>query len=179
MPSKRRSSRTVALMLSALILTADKASYQLPCRPAVGASLHSRQFGLCMIATPPRTSAIFLSIASLPCVDIGLYGEEAPRSGPLVLEKGLEGRSVEDVMLWLDAVYKHVGPATLEGAATCGMLRLPSQSDSALMKFMHEARLGVCCSDTGVLACMSGTVSLQIATALRRVRAFNERRNAA
>ena len=49
-------------------------------------------------------------------VDIGLYGEEAPRSGPLVLEKGLEGRSLDDVLLWLDAVYKQVGPATLEGA---------------------------------------------------------------
>ena len=48
--------------------------------------------------------------------DIGLYGEEAPRSGPLVLEKGLEGRSLDDVLLWLDAVYKQVGPATLEGA---------------------------------------------------------------
>ena len=37
-------------------------------------------------------------------VDIGLYGEEAPRSGPLVLEKGLEGRSLDDVLLWLGGV---------------------------------------------------------------------------
>ena len=50
-----------------------------------------------------------------PHADIGLYGEDAPRSGPLVLEKGLEERSLDDVLLWLDAVYKQVGPATLEG----------------------------------------------------------------
>ena len=42
-----------------------------------------------------------------------------------MLEKGLEGRSLDDVLLWLDAVYKQVGPATLEGKDT---LHLTSQT---------------------------------------------------
>ncbi len=74
---------------------------------------------------------------SLLRADIGLYGEEAPRSGPLVLEKGLEGRSLDDVLLWLDAVYKQVGPATLEGAKfnlRCSLCEAPPEvsADAAL-----------------------------------------------
>ena len=53
---------------------------------------------------------------------MGLYGasedtDSAPRREPLVLEAALQGRALADVLLWLEALYLNLGPASLEGAS--------------------------------------------------------------
>ena len=52
--------------------------------------------------------------------DVGMYSaddDEAspPRRKPLVLEEALRGRALDDVLLWLTALYQNLGPTSLEG----------------------------------------------------------------
>ena len=58
-----------------------------------------------------------------------------------MLEKGLEGRSLDDVLLWLDAVYKHVGPATLEGATLSAKPRICSYT--RLVSVVSQCVVGI------------------------------------
>ena len=52
---------------------------------------------------------------------MGLYGggedtSSTPRREALVVRAALQGRALADVLLWLEALYLSLGPASLEGA---------------------------------------------------------------
>ena len=65
--------------------------------------------------------------------DLGLYdsgegGSSAQRQGPLELEAAFKGRALADIVLWLDALYKNLGPASVEGALSSNLCKIYNPS---------------------------------------------------